>query len=123
MNTDALRELRKMVAAGAFPGDIFGSSFGPNIAILTPYEAFSGSLDAAKELHERLLPGWSWRRPAVPWEMDSVAVQDPDWSGGDDEDEGGYAWFKGAAINNPARAWLLAILDALISKETDDADQ
>jgi len=107
MNTDALRELRKMVTAGAFPGDIFGSSFGPNIAILTPYEAFSGSLDAAKALHEALLPGWGWHcgvYGARVWEYP------------------GDEWHPERRSDvempeNPARAWLLAILTALIAKE------
>lgn len=75
--------------------------------------AHDGSLDDAKALHEALLPGWSWRKPAVPWEADSVAVQNPKWTPADDEDDqGGYPWFKGQSPD-PARAWLLAILRAL----------
>ena len=118
MNTDALRELRKMVAAGAFPGDIFGSSFGPNIAILTPYEAFSGSLDAAKALHEALLPGWDINISMSPcsegWET-AINI----WNGQMAPDSREVVILDDEA-ENPARAWLLAILDALIAKEADN---
>lgn len=74
-------------------------------------KAFRGSLDAAKRLHDALLPGWGWQRPAASWEPDSVAVKSPKWTEGDDDDEGGYPWFKGFAVE-PARAWLLSILKA-----------
>ena len=62
-------------------------------------EAYLGSLDAAKALHEALLPGWGW----------DVASSDA------------AAVFKGNALHGPAelassttpaRAWLLAILRA-----------
>ncbi len=77
------------------------------------WNAYEGSLDAAKALHDALLPGWSWRKPAVPWEPESAAVQSPNWQPADDEDdEGGYPFFKGNS-NDPARAGLLAILRAL----------
>lgn len=92
-----LRELREKVAAGEFPADMSNRDLGWDVAILTPYEAFSGSLDAAKALHEALLPGWEWN----VWRTQA-----------DD-----YACHVGSAdtvfAGNPARAWLLAILDAL----------
>lgn len=65
------------------------------------YNAYNGSLDAAKALHEALLPGWDWGR-----------------------DPNGYNWVSmhtneiGCADNGdtPARAWLLAILKAYRSQ-------
>ena len=111
-----LGKLIEAVERGEFPGDVTARDLGrpdAQIAILTFYEAFSGSLDAAKALHDALLPGWDWRKPAVPWEKDSVAVQSPTWQPADEEnDEGGYPWFKGVA-DDPARAWVIAVLRAL----------
>ena len=71
--------------------------------------AHRGSLDAAKALHEALLPGWEW----------DVASSDA------------AAVFRGNALHgpaelaaaaNPARAWLLAVLKA-IAAEGDDAQR
>ena len=55
-----------------------------------------GSLDAAKALHEALLPGWGW---TVSADGASVYGDDPKVYDGDD-------------ARSPARAWLLAILKA-----------
>ena len=58
-----LDRLIAAVDAGEFPGDVTARDLGaPNaeFAILTFYEAFSGSLDAALALKEALLPGWKW---------------------------------------------------------------
>lgn len=62
--------------------------------------AQSGSLDAAKAMHEALLPGWWY---SLDWVMASV-------TNGPDDDDG--PWFNAAIEGNPARAWLLAILRA-----------
>ena len=59
-------------------------------------EAYLGSLDAAKSLHEALLPGWDWYR----------------WPQGDFEVRLGYSTGFGGASPTPARAWLIAILKA-----------
>jgi hypothetical protein len=65
--------------------------------------ALHGSLDAARALHDAMLPGWEWDVAST----NAAAV------------------FKGHVINgpaelasadNPARAWLLAILEALIAQ-------
>ena len=60
--------------------------------------AFDGSLDAAKALHEAMLPGWMWNvecgADAIVWEGEDPSVQN--YGIGD----------------CPARAWLLAILRA-----------
>ena len=66
-------------------------------------QAHSGSLDAARALHEALLPGWKW----------------------DGYDEYGWAvWQKGAPDTpfigeapTPARSWLLAILRAYAARD------
>lgn len=121
----ALRELRERVAAGEWPADFLAVDSETALRAVTTaslYAAFSGSLDAAKTLHEALLPGWGWLKPAAAWKPNSVAVTCPVWREGDpeDPDAGGYPWFAGED-SIPARAWLLAILDALIQKEEDHA--
>jgi len=67
-------------------------------------KAFGGSLDAAKRLHDALLPGWGWDVLSV-----SEAVVHESVAG-----------FRMRAIlaesDNPARAWLLSILKALKAK-------
>ena len=70
--------------------------------------AYEGSLDAAKALHDAALPGWHW------------AI--------DSEDNNGAVVFDSPVLGTagvgegscPARAWLIAILKALIAK--GDAD-
>lgn len=75
--------------------------------------AFNGSLDAAKALHESVMPGWS---PLV-----GQNVHHHYWHAnvqrlGDD----GIVDCQGSTDQTcPARAWLLAILRALHSQETD----
>ena len=63
--------------------------------------AYNGSLDAAKALHEAVLPGWIWGRQ-----------------------KNGAMWvarrpytFRATRPASPARAWLLAILRALHAME------
>ena len=69
--------------------------------------AFGGSLDAALRLHEALLPGWA---AAVNTNgMAQVIGPAPDWSR-----------HTGCATDNPARAWLLAILKALRATEAGE---
>ncbi len=100
----ALRELREKVAAGEFPAYMSNRDLGWDVAILTPYEAFSGSLDAAKALHEALLPGWGWSVS----DTGDVTLWPP---GLIDEQNAGAVEVSGEMA--PARAWLLVILDAL----------
>ena len=61
-------------------------------------KACEGSLDAAKALHDALLPGWEWHLGP------SNAKVYP-YNGSPLKSWGGMA-------DNPARAWLLAILRA-----------
>lgn len=63
------------------------------------FDAYNGSLDAAKALHEALLPDDYW----INWfDLDGI-VQIKN-----SEDD----TFDGKAVPNPARAWLLSILKA-----------
>lgn len=61
--------------------------------------AYGGSLDAAQNLHNALLPRWDWERS---------------WSGYVTVTRGTRS-FAGTDPSNPARSWLLAILKALRS--------
>jgi hypothetical protein len=111
----ALTELRDKVKAGNI-GVISARSFAAlngGYGVYVDHQAsdamhaYNGSLDAAKALHEAVLPGWRWQVFALT-DCDYVAVLDgPKFSTPEIE-----------APYNPARAWLLAILEALIVKET-----
>lgn len=64
--------------------------------------AFHGSLDAAKRLHDALLPGWGWETGANATFASIAQV----WKSGRDK-------AHVATSETPARAFLLAILRAL----------
>ena len=76
------------------------------------YHAYCGSLDAAKALHEAVLPEWSWQ-VNVLHRVPRGAV----WLGS--TGDGDLQLFQTDA-DTPARAWLIAILKALIAKEKAD---
>jgi hypothetical protein len=65
--------------------------------------SFDGSLDAARALHEAVLPGWWWQ-VTVGVHHTTAKVQGDIMSG----------QYAEADADTPARAWLLAILEALI---------
>lgn len=72
------------------------------------------SLDAAKALHEAVLPGWDYAiyvpkgfQPEVQLETETMRCLD------------GFEPLSGLA-DNPARAWLIAIIKALIAMEKDN---
>jgi hypothetical protein len=99
---DALLALLGQVEAGEWPVDFLAVDHGfQNITTATFYKAFSGSLDAAKALHEAALPGWRWNL----WAVGGATVW-PD----------SYKLGRVKAVDNPipARAWLIAIIRALI---------
>jgi hypothetical protein len=76
------------------------------------YKAWhKGSLDAADALHEAALPGWSWSLHSDACDEESQASVH--FHEGDVHAH--YSEFD----RNPARAWLLAILEALIAQEPD----
>ena len=81
------------LAAQAFPPE---SAYG-NCTFHTIGQAFYGSLDAAKALHDALLPGWWY---VIDHRMCSVS----------DMFDGPF--FSQDTHDSPARAWLLAVLRA-----------
>ena len=69
-------------------------------------DAYNGSLDAALSLHQSVLSGWEWSLGGDAAEVGNAPNRD-----------GLYF----ISINdNPARAWLMAILQALIAQEKDN---
>jgi hypothetical protein len=102
---DALKELAAKVEAGECRQEEISCAAFDVQPTLTPWrgvcgEAYNGSLDAAKALHEAVLPGCKWGVGDV-------------WSGVYWD---GY-YLHEPSDDNPARAWLLAILRALIAQE------
>jgi hypothetical protein len=67
--------------------------------------AYRGSLDAAKRLHDALLPGWAWGL------NDDGEAEVWPYVGGFDAPA-----IVGVCRDNPARAWLLSILRAVKAK-------
>lgn len=117
MRLESLRALQEAVKAGdkypsrkigvgGYPGPL--TINGVDITIYTLGEkAYNGSLDAAHALHKAVLPGWGWCSATDAHNEQWFSVSE---SSGDYETEEIYA-------NNPACAWLLAILAALIAQE------
>lgn len=111
----ALQELREKVEAGELPllkerAAVFGLP--PNERPLWFGGAFHGSLDAAKQMHETVLPGWGWTAES---NGDAMVYQATNENG---------LWRTkvhkiGSIPGNPARAWLIAILKALEEMEDD----
>ena len=113
---DALAELISKVEAGEL-GDYDGEALRLVRAWRSPLEyfeitrfvhtAYHGSLDAAKSLHEVVLPGWGYliscQQWVDVWEFEPAGTGSP---------------IRGVS-QSPARAWLLAILKALHSMEKD----
>ena len=94
-----LRKLIETVEAGAWCGDttdLLGHG-----GHMNAYRAFAGSLDAAKALHEALLPGCS----AVIQTNGTAQTIRPN-----------YERHTGVTVDAPARAWLIAILKAYEAK-------
>jgi len=71
---------------------------------------YEGSLDAAKALHKEVLPGWSWEVRASGFNWSQATLWNPMT-----QPRLGYD-FR-AEAESPARAWLIAILKALIAQE------
>lgn len=109
MSKEALSELLAKVDAGEASciRSMAHKAFGgrpytfPKGDALRAGNAYDGSLDAAKELHEALLPGKSYS--IHNYVSPRAAVRVGMHTGSDPE---------------PARAWLCAILKALISQES-----
>lgn len=109
----ALSKLIEAVATGQAPTglDVHRADTGHSDHIAMVLGAFNGSLDAAKALHEALLPGWT-----------TVLGQNAhhgDWSAIVRLTEDGEITheYYGGAEDAPARAWLLAILRAYAAQQ------
>jgi len=79
------------------------------------WKSYNGSLDAAKALHEAVLPGWVVEGMMVWPPISRVnlwAVNENGYHGGP-----GFLAKVEATDTDPARAWLIAILKVLIAKE------
>jgi len=105
----ALESLRDKVAAGTAEGFNGNSDFSKGLPLSNQaalaYDAFHGSLDAAKALHDAVVP----ERPCGITFVGSYGATvtfPPTW------ETMSVTWSN----ENPARAWLLAILEALISE-------
>ena len=114
MNHEHIKALDKLIAAVESGGDAIqhniyikaAHAFTPESAYgKCPFyevpHAFYGSLDAAKALHDALLPGW---RVSMMEQSDQFGV-------GVAEDGIWHAMISSTNAN-PARAWLIAILKA-----------
>lgn len=108
--TQALRYLLVKVEAGERGiGLNTVSVFGNTQSAMDAVDAFDGSLDAAKVLHEAVLPGWKfgmhepqpgiYRAYVCKWSL--LRPMPTTYDAAD-----------------PARAWLIAILRALIAQAT-----
>lgn len=107
-----LKALHDKVAAGtcdhgSFPQDWHGTPSYSGGCGVNAHKAYNGSLDAAKALHDAVLPGWGWETShllkAQVYHMKC------------------YSPIFGAQSTSTARAWLLAILAALIAQEAAQA--
>jgi hypothetical protein len=87
--------------------------------------AYGGSLDAAKALHDAVLPGWAIERVTMWPGLNGECVVRI-WGTHDKDGERWHNFDDGRASgrsrDNLARAWLLAILEALIAQEGGDYD-
>ena len=108
----ALAELIAMVEAGIWLPDLVAQI--PDLRTDLTWKSYSGSLDAAKALHEAVLgPDWSISLifGAAHWDCDVTHYPYRD-------EDRRPEWDSSADIETcPARAWLLAILRALHSME------
>lgn len=101
-----LQELLEKVEGGTTSEMAFLLSPLDDVQSIRAWRAQNGSLDAAKALHEAVLPGWEWEIS--------------------NEDCGACVHLNslrsahlGECRGNPARAWLTAILKALIAEQQE----
>ena len=113
-----LTDLLAKVEAGVIPHSLFDwtdESWPKGVPASLCDRSYHGSLDAAKALHEAVLPGWDYllcSDGSAGGEAEGpIAVVLPDACADHDRDT------YDSGSDNPARAWLIAIIKALISME------
>lgn len=123
--TDALRKLVAAVEAGHITGGMKGlKEFDALTEAAIPrclvpaietWRAYNGSLDAAKALHDSLLPGWTMDQMnewhgiegrTAGWGVNLLRLSEPR-----------MRTHGGGIGMTPARAWLLAILKAKLAED------
>jgi len=109
---ESLISLRDTVKAGGVIRAIDARALWPGIGVWGEVcRASQGSLDAAKAMHEAVLPGWHYSLyDDNGIGFSETQIERDDWQGEP---------FSGKD-KSPARAWLLAILEALIAQEPDE---
>lgn len=122
--TDALTRLADAVEAGTATSADFRAAFPAGNghdsgAILAAYH---GSLDAAKALHEAVLPGWGVTSLCQLWDVtpsgEYIGIGN-DWSIELHHSNGDIQSHETCATaSDPARAWLIAIIRALAQVAT-----
>ena len=101
MGDRALDDLIAAVEAGTF---LANDALSPRANESIAYRAFSGDLNAAKALHEALLPGWQRQIS----ESNAKVFERPNIA------------FFGEVVDNDARAWLIAIIKAFRDSHSDN---
>lgn len=115
--TDALDKLIEAVEAGADVRATMVADAFPEreLYFIARHACLCGSLDAAKALHEALLPGW-----AAILDIDSAKVDmHSKYDDGERNPSDEWEWMFDVQGIEPARAWLLAILKAYRSVRND----
>lgn len=128
MSKEALRELLAKVEEGEVEGafDIwFERGIYPISKTMAPVywagEAYGGNLNSAKLLHDAILTGWSvedmsqnGRVAGHPW---GIRLEKWDARVGGPVRSASAGWgYDSTPDNNPARAWLIAMIKALIAE-------
>lgn len=110
---DALTRLADAVEAGTLPRPLPFPVYQAAMVI----SAYNGSLDAAKALHEAVLPGWGVTSLCQLWDVtpsgEYIGIGN-DWAIELHHSNGDVQSHEACATaSDPARAWLLAIIRAL----------
>ena len=100
MDKDALRKMIEAVERGERWAEWGAVDCPLGLASIYARNAFNGSLDAAKELHEALTPEWRFESFSLNGEVVLLRNRPIDSQ-------------YGFVDMDPARAWLLAILKAV----------
>lgn len=102
----SLSKLIEAVERGVISTDLIIEAIEEPTDQVTCLAAFDGSLDAAKRLHDALLPGMFWNMGHLDQPSLGYVCTVANGHFADSQSWRGYAM-------DPARAWLLAVLRAL----------